>query len=130
MKMIIANIEGILKHQKEPNKSASSKVGASAKPKPTSNWKRQKMRDAMKDEKMFVPYHEPIEMSEVGNRREGGRFVFQDFRVDEKGPWTKKDLEYLINPATSRSVDDTLPDISEIWDPSTKTDSVNEGHSG
>ena len=44
MKMIIANIEGILKHQKEPNRSASSKVGASAKPKPTSNWKRQKMQ--------------------------------------------------------------------------------------
>ena len=130
MKMIIANIEGILKHQKEPSKSASSKVGASAKPKPTSNCKRQKMRDAMKDEKMFVPYHELIEMSEVGNRREGGRFVFQDFRVDEKGPWTKQDLEYLINRATSRSIDDVLPEISDIWDPSTKTDSINEGHSG
>ena len=51
VKMIIANIEGILKHQKDPNKSTSSRVGASAKPKPTSSWKRQKMREAMKDEK-------------------------------------------------------------------------------
>ena len=40
VKMIIANIEGILKNQKESGKSSSSKVGASAKPKPTSNWKR------------------------------------------------------------------------------------------
>ena len=69
-------------------------------------------------------------MSEVGNRREGGRFVFQDIRVDEKGPWTKQDLEYLINRATSRSIDDILPEIYEIWDPTIKTDSINEGHSG
>ena len=132
VKMIIANIEDILKQQKDPYKASSARVGASAKPKPTSSWKRQKMREAMKDERMFVPvpYHEPIEMSEVGNRREGGRLIFQDQQVDEKGPWTKRDLEYLINRASERSIDDTIPNISEIWDPNLKTDSVNEGHTG
>ena len=43
---------------------------------------------------------------------------------------TRRDLEFLINRASERSIDDTLPDISEIWDPKSKMDSVNEGHTG
>ena len=85
------------------------------------------MREATKDEKMFVPYHAPIEMSE---RRAGGRFVFGEVKVDEKGPWARSDLECIINRATSRSIDDVLPEIPEKWGPNTKTDNVNEGHSG